>query len=93
MGHHLILIPREINSSESSGSSDDSEEEEQRKAKKLIVVNLETSKIQKVDLPMFMDRDSYGDYTLIKHKENQIIKVQEEVGLITIESFERTGPL
>ena len=83
MGHHLILIPRF-----SDERSWDTEAEEEA-AKKLLVINLQDSRVQRVEMPEFMDFDYYGGYTLLPYKENQMIMFNEDIDLITIESFER----
>ena len=68
-----------------------SEVEDDDEIESLWVLNLQDSKIQKVEMPECLYRGIYNDYTLIKSKENQIIKVTKYVELLTVESFERTS--
>lgn len=82
MGHHLIFIPRKMNSYERSEVSDVEDEE----TKHILVMNLQDSKIQKIKMPLCMNR---GNYLLVKYKENQMVKIEQYMELITIESFER----
>ncbi len=87
MGHHLILIPCCYRGSYRYSVAKKEEPE------KFLVINLQDSAIQRINLPAFLKRDPLHDYTLVKYKENQMIKIHKNFELITVESFERISSL
>jgi len=86
VGDYLVLFPFSIDSHFKDISSE-------KGSMKILLVNLQDSHVQKVNMPMSIHSDPWKS-ALVKYKENQIIQVHYDgstpvLSRITIESFER----